>query len=173
MKLLKTYISIALVNVFCVIGVVNFGPTMKRNIFTSIEKQVIQAGVSVTPTGVVDTTPVTTPKPPKKRIVRVVRKTPSSSLDKTTDAPQAAAVPDPQTGNNGGGQQPASANPTSAPPPQDTRCLIGIDGAQYDVTAYRSMHPGGDIFNCGADMSGAFWSQHGAGTLSKMAKYRL
>lgn len=173
MKLLKTYISLAVINVICVISVVNYGPSFKHFVFSSVAGQMIPAGSTVTPAADISPTPVVTPKPPKKRIVRVVRNAASSPAAGTVNDPQAQA-PDPQAGGNGGSQQPAAANPTSAPASvQDNRCLIGIDGAQYDVSSYRSMHPGGDIFNCGADMSGAFWSQHGASTLSKMAKYRL
>lgn len=170
MKLLKIYISIALVNVFCVVSVVNFGSPLKQQIFSAFEARIEQTGVSVTPTGGVSVVPSMTPKPVKKRVVRVVRKTtPTLSGNATTDQ-QKAATKEVQANTT---DQPA-ANPTSAPPPpQDTRCIIGIDGSQYDVTAYRSMHPGGDIFTCGADMSATFWSQHGSGTLNKMAKYRL
>lgn len=77
-------------------------------------------------------------------------------------------------------QQQTNTNPvaTQAPaqatqPTKDTRCLIVIDGATYDVSAFRSMHSGGDIFQCGTDMSSVFWSQHGSSTLRQMARYRL
>ncbi|KKS06817.1 hypothetical protein A3K01_03630 [candidate division WWE3 bacterium RIFOXYD1_FULL_43_17] len=59
----------------------------------------------------------------------------------------------------------------AAPPPVDNRCLITVKGSQYDVTAYRKRHPGGDIFKCGSDMTSAFNDQHSSGTLKKMQQY--
>ncbi len=41
-------------------------------------------------------------------------------------------------------------------------CIVTIDGSRYDVESLRSTHPGGDIFECGTDMSAAFHAQHGA-----------
>lgn len=40
-------------------------------------------------------------------------------------------------------------------------CIITIDGREYDVTNLRSTHTGGDIFQCGTDMSAVFHGQHG------------
>lgn len=167
MKLLKTYITIAVINVIGVAGVVNYGSVLRNFVSPGVPGQ---AGVMITPIVGVVPSPVVTPKPPKKRVIRVTR-TPSSSGAGVADSPT-SQVSEPQPGG-GSSALPAAANPTSAPAPvQDNRCLIGIDGAQYDVSAYRSMHPGGDIFQCGADMSRVFWAQHGANTLNKMAKYR-
>lgn len=42
-----------------------------------------------------------------------------------------------------------------------SRCLITISGNQYDVTTFRTRHGGGDIFNCGTDMTAAYHSAHG------------
>jgi hypothetical protein len=43
----------------------------------------------------------------------------------------------------------------------------------YDVTAFRSMHSGGNVFTCGADMSAVFWGRHGQSTLNQMARYKV
>jgi cytochrome b involved in lipid metabolism len=50
----------------------------------------------------------------------------------------------------------------------DTRCIITIDGTKYNVTDYRYQHPGGDVFQCGTDMSVAFHNQHNPRTLDKI-----
>jgi predicted heme/steroid binding protein len=39
-------------------------------------------------------------------------------------------------------------------------CIITIDGQKYDVESLRSTHTGGDIFQCGTDMSAAFHRKH-------------
>lgn len=55
----------------------------------------------------------------------------------------------------------------------DNRCLIMIDGVKYNVTVFRQMHSGGDIFSCGTDMSGVFWSRHGQSMLNRLQQYRV
>lgn len=70
-------------------------------------------------------------------------------------------------------QQPAS-QPTSPPAPTaDNRCIIVVSGSRYDVTQFRNMHSGGNIFSCGADMTATFWGQHNQATLDRMAQYRI
>jgi hypothetical protein len=44
------------------------------------------------------------------------------------------------------------------------RCVVTVFKRQYDVTALRSTHTGGDIFKCGTDMSAAYQKQHGSST---------
>ena len=39
-------------------------------------------------------------------------------------------------------------------------CIITIDGQKYDVESLRNTHTGGDIFQCGTDMSAAFHRKH-------------
>lgn len=55
----------------------------------------------------------------------------------------------------------------------DNRCIITILGKKYDVTDYRNMHPGGNVFTCGTDMTTTFNNQHGADMLKKAAKYLI
>lgn len=45
--------------------------------------------------------------------------------------------------------------------PQDQRCVITIEEKKYDVTLFRDVHPGGNVFKCGQDMTQAFTKQHG------------
>lgn len=52
------------------------------------------------------------------------------------------------------------------------RCIITIQGNKYDVTDFRKIHPGGDIFVCGSDMTETFVNQHGM-DLKRIEKYRV
>lgn len=98
-------------------------------------------------------------------------KTPSStnsvrtpvSTGKSTTAPVSASTPVP------------TRTPTPAPaaPPVDNRCIITISGNRYNVTQFRSIHSGGDIFKCGTDMTAVFLSQHPASYLQKMSQYKI
>lgn len=61
-----------------------------------------------------------------------------------------------------------------APPaPVPSGCIITLDGASYNVTNLQKSHSGGDIFNCGSDMSATFWGKHGQSIFSKMQQYRI
>ena len=40
-------------------------------------------------------------------------------------------------------------------------CIITIDGQKYDVESLRDTHTGGDVFQCGTDMSDVFHGKHG------------
>jgi hypothetical protein len=40
-------------------------------------------------------------------------------------------------------------------------CIITIDGQKYDVESLRNTHTGGDVFQCGTDMSAVFHGKHG------------
>ena len=43
-----------------------------------------------------------------------------------------------------------------------TACIVTISGSKYDVTPLRSTHSGGDIFQCGTDMTVMYQQQHGS-----------
>lgn len=58
-------------------------------------------------------------------------------------------------------------------PTPDPRCIIIVDGGRYDVTTFRNIHSGGDVFTCGADLSALFHSQHNQETLNKFQIYRV
>lgn len=72
-------------------------------------------------------------------------------------------------------QQVVVIEPTVIPDPpapaESPQCIITVHGTRYNVTEFRSFHSGGDIFTCGADMTGVFDSQHSMGTLRKMSSY--
>jgi hypothetical protein len=63
--------------------------------------------------------------------------------------------------------------PDAQPTLQDSRCIITVNGNRYDVTNFRDQHSGGNVFVCGTDMTSIFFSQHGSGTLQKMAPYLI
>lgn len=68
---------------------------------------------------------------------------------------------------------PSTATSTSTPAPNDTsKCIVTLFSSQYDVTPLQTGHSGGNIFNCGTDMSVVYQSQHGT-NVSRMAPYIL
>ncbi len=74
--------------------------------------------------------------------------------------------------------QPSPPLPSSPPPPPappvDNRCIVVISGSRYDVTQLRQTHSGGDIFQCGTDMTQIFFSQHNQQLLdNQMAQYKI
>jgi len=52
-------------------------------------------------------------------------------------------------------------------------CLIVVDGIKYDLAPFVKLHSGGDIFQCGTDMSASFHDQHPSSYLGNMAKYKI
>lgn len=57
--------------------------------------------------------------------------------------------------------------------PAQTGCVVTIDGTKYDLTDFKNMHSGGDIFSCGTDMSAIFWSQHSQRQLNQLQRYKI
>lgn len=51
-------------------------------------------------------------------------------------------------------------------------CIVTIFGKQYDATSLRNTHSGGNIFNCGTDMSSSYQSKHGT-NVSLIAPYLI
>ena len=62
--------------------------------------------------------------------------------------------------------------PTENIIPSKNQCLIVVSGQQYNVTSLRSSHSGGDIFQCGTDMTGIYQGKHGS-KLSLIQKYLI
>lgn len=78
--------------------------------------------------------------------------------------------------------KPSTVVPTPSTPPipttptkptPDNRCLIQIYGVVYNVTEFRHIHSGGDIFQCGTDMTAVFRQQHSDSYLQQIQKYRI
>ena len=57
--------------------------------------------------------------------------------------------------------------------PESEKCIVTIRGDKYDVTTFRSKHPGGNIFKCGEDMTSAFNKQHGDKQLQQIQIYKV
>lgn len=57
--------------------------------------------------------------------------------------------------------------------PQSNRCIVVVDGANYDLTNFINIHSGGNIFSCNSDMSQTFWSQHSQKQLNQLQQYRI
>lgn len=96
---------------------------------------------------------------------------PATSIPSATQAPPPAtepSAPSPPVDTS----PPPAPPPPSQPPPAD-RCIITISGGQYDVTEFRNIHSGGDVFQCGADMTESFLSRHPASFLQKMSQYKV
>lgn len=54
----------------------------------------------------------------------------------------------------------------------EEKCIIIINGEKYDFTEFKKKHPGGDIFNCGTDMTTAFMANHG-NDLKRLQPFKL
>lgn len=57
--------------------------------------------------------------------------------------------------------------PTAIP---NTGCIITLFGNQYDVATLRQTHSGGNVFNCGTDMTSVYQGKHGS-NVSQMQGY--
>lgn len=62
---------------------------------------------------------------------------------------------------------------TPVPTAKPSGCIVSIDGVSYDVTRLKVTHSGGDIFNCGTDMSSIFWREHNNRILQRMQQYKI
>lgn len=51
-------------------------------------------------------------------------------------------------------------------------CIITISGNRYDVTNFRYVHEGGNVFRCGEDMTEVFKKAHG-GYLKMIEKFKV
>lgn len=63
--------------------------------------------------------------------------------------------------------------PTVAPITKPSGCVIQIDGVSYEITSLRKTHSGGDVFQCGTDMSALFWKKHDSQILKIMQQYKI
>ncbi|MCA9376545.1 hypothetical protein KC685_01325 [Candidatus Dojkabacteria bacterium] len=93
----------------------------------------------------------------------------SQNIGTTNDPIQQNNVQDsanPQPNNN-------SNVPTPQPTPALDTCIITVKGVQYDIQPFRRQHSGGDIFQCGTDMTSTFDSVHGRRELQRIEPYRI
>ena len=86
--------------------------------------------------------------------------------------PTSTSTPTPKTIRAIAPTQAVVPTQTSTPTP-DPRCIITINGVRYDVTAFSQMHSGGDVFQCGTDMSTVFNQRHSNRELQMMQQYKI
>ncbi len=54
-----------------------------------------------------------------------------------------------------------------------SKCLVTIKGVLYDLEEFKKLHSGGDIFECGKDMTQTLLNQHPESYISQLEKYRV
>lgn len=101
------------------------------------------------------------------RVVPIVSPSPTSSPMPITTPTPTAKTPTPTSV--------ATPTPTIAPTltPKPLGCVIQIDGISYEITSLRQTHSGGDVFQCGTDMSALFWKKHSSRILQIMQQYKI
>lgn len=167
MKTIKTLITISLLNFLFVGSIV-----LAQNSYSSSSKSTVSNLSNVNNLGNLPTkTPLPSPTPIKRNTQSTQKPLPSDLSTEVLTKAEALAkegqsTPIPQTN---------TITPTDTPKadPLANRCIIVIDGVKYDVTDFRKIHSGGDIFQCGSDMSDIFHGQHNDSTLQKMQQYRV
>ncbi len=142
----KNLFIISLLNFSMIVGVIAFYPSI-REVEEVGEKMEVEVGQKVAIPTITLKSPITPTQTSVKQTTPA--KTPAAPAANTTPAPTAA--PDPLAG----------------------KCIVYISGVRYDVTEFRNIHGGGDIFQCGSDMTDNFNSQHPGSYLSQMARYKI
>lgn len=170
----KKLFIVSLVNLFFVFGLVQVDAY--RNIQVPLTQKPI-VSVSTTPT----LTPLVTPTPIIRIIKRIIKISVTANPTPDSQSKLTSQPPGNQSNNNQA-QSPApisnqvntqTPTPTAIQNPQANRCIITIDGTHYDVTDFRNIHGGGDVFTCGSDMSVIFHNRHPNSYLDIMAKYKV
>lgn len=159
MKLTKILTATAIANLTFVALIANINTKSSKVTLQSDKHEVNQVKVTPTPVTIV------------KKVIKKVYVTP---LPKTAEAKTSQTVlSTTNTGDSATSNQVVA--PITAPATSSTtnNCVITIDGTSYDITSFRSIHSGGDVFNCGSDVSSLFWSRHGSKQLSQLQKYRI
>ncbi len=157
MKIFYTLSAMALFNLTTVVVLANY-PISK-----SVNVEVQQASETLNDVVLPSPTPIVIKRQVVKKVTVFATNAPVTT--KTVTATQNQTQPtQPVT-------QPAQQPAPAAPVPSG--CIITLDGASYNVTNLQKTHSGGDIFNCGSDMSATFWGKHGQGIFSKMQQYRI
>lgn len=153
MQVIKILIAMSIINAVVMIGVVTYGTPMAPTLAVATPIQ-----VEISPSPIASLAPTALPK--------AVKSTPLPSLlsiARPTSTPARTSTPAPKV----------TPPPTTPAPTPDSRCLIQIDGVKYNVTQFRNLHSGGNVFSCGTDMSQIFWSRHNQAILNMMQQYRI
>jgi len=64
------------------------------------------------------------------------------------------------------------AVPTAKPTSASGQCIVTLFGNQYNITSLVISHSGGNVFNCGTDMSSIYQGKHGT-SLTRMVAYAI
>lgn len=149
MKLIKTLVTTTALNAVILLGLMQFA---KSSPVTLTEPTAVVASPTV---------PSPTLAPVQRPVAVAAKPKVAKPVTKPAVPTQATAAPAAQ----------AEHPPTPAPKP--TGCVIQIDGVRYEITSLRRTHSGGDIFQCGTDMSQVFWSRHNQQILQRMEQYKI
>jgi hypothetical protein len=164
MKRLYTLSALAIFNLVAVTFLSN---TSIQNLKPEISQE-IEAVVTQMPTP----TPIVVKRQVVKKVTKYV--TPTPGANNKVAATTATTTTQNQTQPNSTPQQQATPAPQApTAPPAPSGCIITLDGSSYNVTSLQRTHSGGDVFNCGSDMSATFWGKHGQGIFNKMQQYRI
>lgn len=162
MKLLKYLVAISILNLMVVA------------IFTSATK-ILNGGSGLVPNALpleVATQSAVISQPPSGTQGNSVTSVTAAPATDTTPAPSQAPIPSQapvQANTQVQEQVQAQAQPNTAP----SGCVVKIDNQTYDLNAFRALHSGGDIFQCGTDMTAVFYGQHSADYLASLSRYRI
>lgn len=179
MKVLKIIISITVINACIMTGMVLMSHYLQESSAQSAVGVSVTTGTNApTASGITLPALVITPNQNQEQFLKLrAAATPTVLIGKKTSpttAPAAAAIKPTASAPMATNAPVATVASTSAPQPtQDARCIISVNGVQYDVTAFRNIHSGGNIFTCGTDMTQVFYSQHSDKTLERMQQYKL
>ncbi|MBP9817909.1 hypothetical protein KBC75_04145 [Candidatus Shapirobacteria bacterium] len=170
MKIIKTIFLIAMFNFFLVCGIVLATKNMTTTKIVASRTLPVIAESTV-PTETIAITPKLTPT-----IVKIIKKV-IAEVDPFAVLIKSGGVTTIKPNNSSPNTTSNTIQPTNPPPLAqptiDSRCIISIDGKRYDVTVFRIQHSGGDIFNCGSDMSAIFHGQHSNSMLQRMDQYLI
>lgn len=147
MSFTKGLYIISLFNFMGVLGVVTLTPIIKSQYSPKTE---IEESVAA-PSAPVPTITLISPTPSAE-------KTPVST-ERPKSPPAASVTSDPK--------------PIPTADPLAGKCIIFVGGVRYNVTEFRNSHGGGDIFQCGTDMTDIFKNNHPDSYLGKMSGYKI
>lgn len=151
MKIIRNLFILGLVNFVLIVGVLMAADFVKQN--RQEQKPIPVAPDQVIPIeNPISGSPLTITKSPTPAANKAITGTP-----KVTAAPTAQSTP----------------KPTPTTDPLAGKCIIYISGQRYDMTDFRNIHSGGDIFQCGTDMTAIFNDRHPSSYLDRIAKYKI
>ena len=153
MKVIKTLVTLSIINALVVVGVVA-SRDKSGAILVRPSPSGYATGLSIDMMMQRSANPSALPSPTPVASVVQIASTPPTPILTPTTAP--------------------TPTPTPLPTPTPiSGCIVRIDGVSYNVEQLRMTHSGGDIFECGSDMSAIFWREHNNKILQKMQRYKI